>query len=128
MCLGSVRSRSLNVSDRLSELQKSLTERLEQEGVLLSGPDLVLAVKRITAGLGRENPAEKVLFVDSRGSCRNYSASSLNEKMNFQQETLLVILRREGRQERREALDLITSWASEHFDSDQYEFIDNLRD
>ena len=81
---------------KLEEYEASLKDRIAEEGVNLTPLDLVISLKRITAGLGRRSPVERVLFVDSRGKCVNYSSKYLKEMMNIEEETILVMLRKEG--------------------------------
>jgi len=94
----------------------------------LSPEDLTLSLKRITSGLGRQNPVEKVLFVNSKGQSRNYSSKYLKEIMPVEKETLLVILRREGEEYRKEAVELVRTWLRQSFEEEDYEISSSDRE
>ena len=92
---GSIQCRGESVSGKLDEYAESLEERIREEGVNLGPSDLVISFKKITSGLGRKNPVERVLFVDSRGKCVNYNTKYMKPN-NIEEETILVMLRKEG--------------------------------
>ena len=110
-----------HISQKFKEHQISLNEFVLRENGSLSPEDLNLSLKRITSGLGRQNPVEKVLFVNSKGQSRNYSSKYLKEIMPVEKETLLVILRREGEELRKEAVELVRVWLRQSFEEEEYE-------
>ena len=110
-----------HISQKFKEHQISLNEFVLRENGSLSPEDLNLSLKRITSGLGRQNPVEKVLFVNSKGQSRNYSSKYLKEIMPVEKETLLVILRREGEELRKEAVELVRVWLRQSFEDEDYE-------
>ena len=110
-----------HISQKFNEHQISLNEFVLRENGSLSPEDLNLSLKRITSGLGRQNPVEKVLFVNSKGQSRNYSSKYLKEIMPVEKETLLVILRREGEELRKEAVELVRVWLRQSFEDEDYE-------
>jgi len=77
-----------HISLKFNEHQISLNEFVLRANGSLSPEDLTLSLKRITSGLGRQNPVEKVLFVNSKGQSRNYSSKYLKEIMPVEKETL----------------------------------------
>ena len=85
------------MSGKLEEYAESLEERIREEGVILGPSDLVISFKKITSGLGRKNPVERVLFVDSRGKCVNYNTKYMKLN-NIEEETILVMLRQTDRE------------------------------
>lgn len=118
--IGSVQCRGESVSGKLEEYAESLKERIVEEGESLAPTDLVISFKKITSGLGRKNPVERVLFVDSRGKCINYNSKYLKQMMNIEEETILVMLRKEGKVE--EAVRILQSWGNQHFAGDSFHF------
>ena len=112
----------MNFGKQMEELDKSLVSHVERHGVLLGVSDLVLGLKRISTGLGQRKPVERVLFVDSHGRCKNYNSKYLREMMNIEEETLLVILRREGEELKAEASEIVKNWCDVHFSGDDYLF------
>merc|ERR1711915_154928 len=119
--VGSVKSKNMNLTDRMEELEKSLFNHVEENAKLLRGNDLVLSLKRISTGLGRKKPVERVLFFDSRGRCKNYNSKYLREMMNIEEESVFVMLRREGDDLIAEAKEIVRGWLNIHFDGDEYE-------
>ncbi|XP_023347596.1 deoxynucleoside triphosphate triphosphohydrolase SAMHD1 [Eurytemora carolleeae] len=117
-----------HISQKFNEHQVSLNEFLLRANGSLSPEDLTLSLKRITSGLGRQNPVEKVLFVNSKGQSRNYSSKYLKEIMPVEKETLLVILRREGEEYRKEAVELVRTWLRQSFEEEDYEISSSDRE
>ncbi len=117
-----------HISQKFNEHQVSLNEFVLRANGSLSPEDLTLSLKRITSGLGRQNPVEKVLFVNSKGQSRNYSSKYLKEIMPVEKETLLVILRREGEEYRKEAVELVRTWLRQSFEEEDYEISSSDRE
>jgi len=117
--IGSIQCRGESVSGKLDEYAESLEERIREEGVNLGPSDLVISFKKITSGLGRKNPVERVLFVDSRGKCVNYNTKYMKPN-NIEEETILVMLRKEGEVD--EAVRILQSWGNQHFSDDTFYF------
>jgi len=104
-----------NMSDRMEQLQASLKEKIEEEGRLLTPSDMCIKLKRISSGFGRKNPVEKVLFINPKGKCKRYGINHLQSMMHINEQTLLVMLKRQGQDLQREAVTLINSWFQDNF-------------
>ena len=125
LCSGSVRCKGIGALGNLQKFEKSLNSVVEEHGINLVPSDLALSLKRITAGLGRQNPVERVLFVDSSGRCTNYNSKYLKELMNIEEETMLIFLRREGGSELvREAAKVVQFWLRNEFQEEAFEVRD----
>jgi len=105
----------VNMSDRMEEFQASLKEKIEEEGRLLTPSDMCLKLKRISSGFGRKNPVEKVLFVNPKGKCKRYGVNHLQAMMHINEQTLLVMLKRQGEDLQSEARTIVKSWFQHHF-------------
>ena len=108
-------SNGCRISEKFGEHQRSLTDMIKASNSSLVPDDLTLSLKRITSGLGRQNPVEKVLFCDSKGKCRDYSSIHLRGEMPEEKETLLVILRTDSDECRKTSVDLVRTWLNQIF-------------
>ena len=64
----------------LEEAQRNLQEIVESDP-RLDKNDLAILRKRVTCGMGRNNPVEKVLFIDKRGKTRTFTSELLRKNL-----------------------------------------------
>jgi len=125
--IGTVRTSTVSFSQGMESYKKSLAKLTTAEGSLLRPDDLVLSTIKINTGFGRKNPVERVLFMDSRGSCESFSTKYLKDLKDslriIEEETLLVMLRLEGKELVKEAKQIFGLWKNVHFNSEEFDAV-----
>lgn len=108
--VGTLRCKGLELNPKLPMLKDHLLEKVKNEGKLVQVGDLSLVLKSVNSGMGRDNPVEKVLFLNSKGKCTDYNSKYLKEMMSIEEEEVFVFLRPDDKEITLEAQNLFRSW------------------
>ena len=93
----------------LEDTKTRLDQIIEGLDVGLQVEDVAILRKRVTCGMGRSNPVEKVIYVDKRGKSRTFTSELLRKNLprELSSETYIFVVKKIDGESVREATSAV---------------------
>ena len=93
----------------LEDTKTRLDQIIEELDAGLQVEDVAILRKRVTCGMGRSNPVEKVIYVDKRGKSRTFTSELLRKNLprELSSETYIFVVKKIDGESVREATSAV---------------------